>query len=60
LFVAKAHTVSPLGAGARGRLVMVLDATKSRQLTRKMACALQADMFREAAIEAAQPLGRSI
>ena len=35
--------------GARGRLVFALDATMSRQPTWDMACALQADMFREAA-----------
>ncbi|WP_245286505.1 VWA domain-containing protein [Bradyrhizobium sp. ARR65] len=47
-FVAKARTMSP-HAGARGRLVFALDATMSRQPTWDMACALQADMFREAA-----------
>ena len=36
-------------AGAKGRLVFALDATMSRQPTWDMACALQADMFREAA-----------
>ena len=34
---------------AEGRLVFALDATMSRQPTWDMACALQADMFREAA-----------
>lgn len=41
--------MSPHAAGARGRLVFALDATMSRQPTWDMACALQADMFREAA-----------
>ncbi len=35
--------------GQRGRLVFALDATMSRQPTWDSACALQADMFREAA-----------
>jgi hypothetical protein len=35
--------------GGRGRLVFALDATMSRQPTWDMACALQAEMFREAA-----------
>ncbi len=48
-FVAKARTMLPHAAGARGRLVFALDATMSRQPTWDMACALQADMFREAA-----------
>jgi hypothetical protein len=48
-FVAKARATSPNTAGARGRLVFALDATMSRQPTWDMACALQADMFREAA-----------
>jgi hypothetical protein len=48
-FVAKARAMSPRAAGARGRLVFALDATMSRQPTWDMACALQADMFREAA-----------
>ncbi|WGS23576.1 MULTISPECIES: VWA domain-containing protein [unclassified Bradyrhizobium] len=48
-FVAKARATSPHRAGARGRLVFALDATMSRQPTWDMACALQADMFREAA-----------
>jgi len=48
-FVAKAHAMSPNRAGAKGRLVFALDATMSRQPTWDMACALQADMFREAA-----------
>lgn len=48
-FVAKAKTLAPGAVGARGRLVFALDATMSRQPTWDMACALQADMFREAA-----------
>ncbi|THD67229.1 MAG: VWA domain-containing protein [Bradyrhizobium sp.] len=48
-FVAKARATSPYAAGARARLVFALDATMSRQPTWDMACALQADMFREAA-----------
>lgn len=41
--------MSPHAAGRKGRLVFALDATMSRQPTWDMACALQADMFREAA-----------
>jgi hypothetical protein len=48
-FVAKAKAMSPFTAGGKGRLVFALDATMSRQPTWDMACALQADMFREAA-----------
>ena len=48
-FVAKARAMSPHAPGANGRLVFALDATMSRQPTWDMACALQADMFREAA-----------
>ncbi len=48
-FVARAHAMSPHAAGAKGRLVFALDATMSRQPTWDMACALQADMFRETA-----------
>ena len=48
-FVAKARAMSPYSADARGRLIFALDATMSRQPTWDMACALQADMFREAA-----------
>lgn len=47
-FVAKARSMAP-APGTRGRLVFALDATMSRQPTWDMACALQADMFREAA-----------
>src|SRR5271154_6019835 len=48
-FVAKARSMSPHAPGSKGRLVFALDATMSRQPTWDMACALQADMFREAA-----------
>jgi hypothetical protein len=48
-FVAKARAMSPHAQGSRGRLIFALDATMSRQPTWDMACALQADMFREAA-----------
>jgi hypothetical protein len=41
--------MSPHAPQARGRLIFALDATMSRQPTWDMACALQADMFREAA-----------
>jgi hypothetical protein len=48
-FVAKARAMSPHHSSGRGRLIFALDATMSRQPTWDMACALQADMFREAA-----------
>jgi hypothetical protein len=48
-FVARARAMSPHHSGGRGRLIFALDATMSRQPTWDMACALQADMFREAA-----------
>jgi hypothetical protein len=48
-FVAKAKVMAPAAPGSKGRLVFALDATLSRQPTWDMACALQADMFREAA-----------
>ncbi len=48
-FVAKAKAMSPFADGRRGRLIFALDATMSRQPTWDMACALQGDMFREAA-----------
>ena len=48
-FVARARAMSPHAAGGKGRLVFALDATMSRQPTWDMACAMQADMFREAA-----------
>src|ERR1700754_871266 len=46
-FVAKARAMTP-GKWGTGRLIFALDATMSRQPTWDMACALQADMFREA------------
>jgi hypothetical protein len=49
-FVARARAMSPHAPGAKGRLIFALDATMSRQPTWDMACALQADMFREAAV----------
>src|ERR1700757_4713306 len=49
-FVAKARALSPHAPGAMGRLIFALDATMSRQPTWDMACALQTDMFREAAV----------
>src|SRR5882757_8018020 len=49
-FVARARAMSPHAPGAKGRLVFALDATMSRQPTWDMACTLQADMFREAAV----------
>jgi hypothetical protein len=50
-FLEKVKSLGPASAaqGARGRLVFALDATMSRQPTWDSACALQADMFREAA-----------
>jgi hypothetical protein len=48
-FVAKAKAMSPAADARRGRLIFALDATMSRQPTWDMACALQGDMFREAA-----------
>ena len=52
-FLAKASVLSQTAprpaAGTRGRLVFALDATLSRQPTWDIACALQADMFRETA-----------
>jgi hypothetical protein len=50
-FLAKVKSLAAASApqGARGRLVFALDATMSRQPTWDTACALQADMFREAA-----------
>ena len=44
------RALGPAAAGGkRGRLIFALDATMSRQPTWDTACALQADMFREAA-----------
>jgi hypothetical protein len=50
-FLQKVKSLGPASAasGARGRLIFALDATMSRQPTWDSACALQADMFREAA-----------
>lgn len=47
-FLAKAKALGPAGNNAAGRLIFALDATLSRQPTWDMACALQADMFKEA------------
>jgi hypothetical protein len=48
-FLARVKELAPaMGSGRRGRLVFALDATMSRQPTWDIACALQADMFREA------------
>jgi hypothetical protein len=49
-FLQKVRSLGPAVTGsARGRLIFALDATMSRQPTWDSACALQADMFREAA-----------
>jgi hypothetical protein len=49
-FLDRVRALGPSSAqGGRGRLVFALDATMSRQPTWDTACALQADMFREAA-----------
>jgi hypothetical protein len=49
-FLDRVKSLGPAAtAGKRGRLVFALDATMSRQPTWDSACALQADMFREAA-----------
>ena len=49
-FIERVHALGPASAsGKRGRLIFALDATMSRQPTWDSACALQADMFREAA-----------
>jgi hypothetical protein len=49
-FLEQVRALGPAGtAGGRGRLIFALDATMSRQPTWDTACALQADMFREAA-----------
>lgn len=49
-FIERVHTLGPASASdKRGRLIFALDATMSRQPTWDSACALQADMFREAA-----------
>src|SRR6476619_4846604 len=49
-FLDKVRALGPAAtAGKRGRLIFALDATMSRQPTWDTACALQADMFKEAA-----------
>jgi hypothetical protein len=49
-FIERVRSLGPASTqGKRGRLVFALDATMSRQPTWDSACALQADMFREAA-----------
>jgi hypothetical protein len=49
-FIERVRALGPVAAaGKRGRLIFALDATMSRQPTWDSACALQADMFREAA-----------
>ncbi len=49
-FLERVRSLGPAAAGGkRGRLIFALDATMSRQPTWDTACALQADMFREAA-----------
>ena len=49
-FIERVHALgSASAADKRGRLIFALDATMSRQPTWDSACALQADMFREAA-----------
>lgn len=46
-FLKEVKTLAPSASGS-GRLIFALDATLSRQPTWDMACALQADMFKEA------------
>src|SRR3984893_14880705 len=49
-FIEQVRALGPSSAQShRGRLIFALDATMSRQPTWDTACALQADMFREAA-----------
>ncbi len=49
-FIDRVRSLGPASTqGKRGRLIFALDATMSRQPTWDSACALQADMFREAA-----------
>jgi hypothetical protein len=48
-FVRRARALGPRTDGKRGRLTFALDATMSRQPTWDLACALQAEMFQEAA-----------
>lgn len=47
-FLAEARALGPASGEGRGRLIMALDATMSRQPTWDVACELQAEMFREA------------
>src|ERR1043165_1360328 len=48
-FLDRVKSLGPAASsGGRGRLIFALDATMSRQPTWDSACALQADMFREA------------
>jgi hypothetical protein len=48
-FVKRARALGPRTDGKRGRLIFALDATMSRQPMWDLACALQAEMFEEAA-----------
>jgi hypothetical protein len=49
-FLERVRSLGPAATGGkRGRLIFALDATMSRQPTWDTACALQGDMFREAA-----------
>src|ERR1051325_1418144 len=48
-FLERVRSLGPAAAGTRGRLIFALDATMSRQPAWDSACALQADMFKEAA-----------
>jgi hypothetical protein len=48
-FLAEIKTLASAAPGTRGRLIIGLDATASRQPTWDTACQLQAEMFREAA-----------
>lgn len=47
-FLAQARALAPATGEGRGRLIMAMDATMSRQPTWDVACQLQAEMFREA------------
>jgi hypothetical protein len=47
-FLAQARALGPATGEGRGRLIMALDATMSRQPTWDVACQLQAEMFHEA------------
>jgi hypothetical protein len=44
-FVARARAIGALKAARKGRLILALDATMSRQPTWDLACSLQAEMF---------------